>query len=67
MTRKSSTRAREQVLNRTPSLTRPGPFSLLLAHTADGDVIVLNLHHAAGDGLSALAAVGFDRSELCRG
>jgi NRPS condensation-like uncharacterized protein len=41
-----------------PSLERPGPFSLLLAHTADGDVIVLNLHHAAGDGLSALRLLG---------
>jgi NRPS condensation-like uncharacterized protein len=47
-------RAREQLLNRTPRLDRPGPFSLLLAHTGDGDVIALNLHHAAGDGLSAL-------------
>ena len=51
-------RAREHVLNRTPSLDRPGRFSLLLAHTGDGDVIVLNLHHAAGDGLSALRLLG---------
>ena len=51
-------RAREQVLNRTPSLDRPGPFALLLAHTGDGDVIMLNLHHAAGDGLSALRLLG---------
>jgi NRPS condensation-like uncharacterized protein len=51
-------RAREQLLNRTPPLDRPGPFSLLLAHTDDGDVIVLNLHHAAGDGLAALRLLG---------
>jgi NRPS condensation-like uncharacterized protein len=51
-------RAREALLDRVPSLERPGPFSLLLAHTADGDVIVLNLHHAAGDGLSALRLLG---------
>jgi NRPS condensation-like uncharacterized protein len=51
-------RAREQLLNQVPSLDRPGPFSLLLAHTGDGDVIVLNLHHAAGDGLSALRLLG---------
>src|ERR1700761_6965569 len=40
-------RAREALLDRVPSLDRAGPFSMLLAHTADGDVIVLNLHHAA--------------------
>jgi NRPS condensation-like uncharacterized protein len=51
-------RAREQLLSRVPSLDRPGPFSLLLAHTGDGDVIVLNMHHAAGDGLSALRLLG---------
>jgi NRPS condensation-like uncharacterized protein len=51
-------RAREALLDRVPSLERVGPFSLLLAHTADGDVIVLNLHHAAGDGLSALRLLG---------
>jgi NRPS condensation-like uncharacterized protein len=51
-------RAREELLNRTPSLDQPGPFSMLLAHSPDGDVIVLNLHHAAGDGLSALRLLG---------
>jgi NRPS condensation-like uncharacterized protein len=50
--------AREQLLNRTPSLDQPGPFSVLLAHLTGGDVIVLNLHHAAGDGLSALRLLG---------
>jgi NRPS condensation-like uncharacterized protein len=50
--------ARESLLNRTPSLDRPGPFALLLAHHPDGDVVGLNLHHAAGDGLSALRLMG---------
>jgi NRPS condensation-like uncharacterized protein len=50
--------ARERVLSRTPSLERPGPFSVLLAHDPGGDVIVLNLHHAAGDGMSALRLMG---------
>jgi NRPS condensation-like uncharacterized protein len=51
-------RARERLLSRTPSLDRPGPFALLLAHRAGGDVVVLNLHHAAGDGMSALRLMG---------
>jgi NRPS condensation-like uncharacterized protein len=46
--------ARERLLNRTPALDRFGPFAVLLAHDTGGDVIVLNLHHAAGDGLAAL-------------
>jgi NRPS condensation-like uncharacterized protein len=51
-------RAREALLGRTPALDRPGPFALLLAHVAGGDVIVLNLHHAAGDGMSAVRLMG---------
>src|SRR4051812_6915919 len=49
-------RAREELLGRTPPLDRPGPFALLLAHGRDGegDSLVMNLHHAAGDGLSAV-------------
>jgi NRPS condensation-like uncharacterized protein len=31
---------------------------MLLAHDPGGDVLVLNLHHAAGDGLSALRLMG---------
>jgi NRPS condensation-like uncharacterized protein len=50
--------AREELLSRTPSLDTPGPFSLLLAHEPDGDRIVLNLRHAAGDGLAALRLMG---------
>ena len=46
--------AREELLGRTPPLDRPGPFELLLAHRPGGDSLVMNLHHAAGDGLSAV-------------
>jgi NRPS condensation-like uncharacterized protein len=50
--------ARDALLSRPPRLDRPGPFALLLAHHPDGDSVVLNLHHAAGDGLSALRLLG---------
>ena len=52
------TRGRERLLGRTPDLDTAGPFSLLLAHRPRGDVLVMNLHHAAGDGLSALRLMG---------
>jgi NRPS condensation-like uncharacterized protein len=42
--------ARERLLRHTPPLDGPGPFRALLAHHPDGDALVLNLHHAAGDG-----------------
>ena len=51
-------RAREELLGRSPALDRAGPFALLLAHEKAGDVVVLNLHHAAGDGLAALRLMG---------
>jgi NRPS condensation-like uncharacterized protein len=51
-------RGRERLLSRSPDLGRPGPFSLLLAHQPGGDTLVINLHHAAGDGLSALRLMG---------
>lgn len=51
-------RAREELLSRAPRLDRAGPFALLLGHAPAGDVIVLSLHHAAGDGLSALRLMG---------
>lgn len=50
--------ARERLLSRSPRLDRPGPFALVLAHHSEGDVIVMSLHHAAGDGLSALRLMG---------
>lgn len=52
------TQGRERLLSRTPDLDIAGPFSLLLAHRPQGDVLVMNLHHAAGDGLSALRLMG---------
>src|SRR5436190_48211 len=51
-------RAREELLGRTPPLDSPGPFALLLAHQPGGDALILNLHHAAGDGLAALRLMG---------
>jgi NRPS condensation-like uncharacterized protein len=46
--------ARERLFARTPDLSTYGPFALLLAHCADGDILALNLHHAAGDGMAAV-------------
>lgn len=51
-------KAREQLLSRMPDLDTPGPFALALVHSPAGDVIVVNLHHAAGDGLAALRLMG---------
>jgi NRPS condensation-like uncharacterized protein len=45
--------ARERLLGRSPSLDAAPPFALLLAHGPDRDTLVLNLHHAAGDGMAA--------------
>ena len=46
--------ARREVLNVVPDLDTPGPFALRLVHHPDGDSLILNVHHAAGDGLAAL-------------
>jgi NRPS condensation-like uncharacterized protein len=45
--------ARERVLSQSPPLDAAPPFMMLLAHGPDGDSVVLNLHHAAGDGIAA--------------
>ena len=50
--------ARERLLRRMPDLDLPGPFCLLLAHERRGDTLIMNLHHAAGDGLGALRLMG---------
>src|SRR5205807_66018 len=47
--------ARERLLHDAPALDTPGPFRLMLAHRPAGDSIVLNFHHAAGDGVSTCA------------
>src|SRR3954454_23026051 len=50
--------ARERLMATSPPLDRPGPFTVLLARQREGDSLVLNLHHAAGDGLAALRLMG---------
>jgi NRPS condensation-like uncharacterized protein len=44
---------REQLFNTSPSLATAPPFAMLLARCGEGDVLMLNLHHAAGDAISA--------------
>jgi NRPS condensation-like uncharacterized protein len=46
--------AREDLLGHSPSLESAPPFTLTLAHHPGGDVVMLNLSHAAGDGMSAV-------------
>jgi NRPS condensation-like uncharacterized protein len=45
--------ARERHFAFSPSLETAPPFAALLAHVPDGDAIVLNLNHAAVDGIGA--------------
>jgi NRPS condensation-like uncharacterized protein len=44
---------RERFFRQSPSLVAAPPFMVMLARRLDGDSLVLNLHHAAGDGVSA--------------
>jgi NRPS condensation-like uncharacterized protein len=44
---------RERLFRHSPSLATAPPFMMLLARRPDGDSLLLNLHHAAGDGVSA--------------
>ena len=46
--------ARERALGVSPSLDRAPPFTLTLARHPAGDALMLNLNHAAGDGISAV-------------
>jgi NRPS condensation-like uncharacterized protein len=46
--------ARERLLSQSPPLESAPPFALTLAHHPGGDVVMLNLAHAAGDGMSAV-------------
>jgi len=46
--------ARERLLSHSPPLESAPPFALTLAHHPGGDVVILNLAHAAGDGMSAV-------------
>lgn len=44
---------REQLFSTSPSLATAPPFEMLLARCGEGDALILNLHHAAGDAISA--------------
>jgi NRPS condensation-like uncharacterized protein len=44
---------RERLFSVSPSLATAPPFAVVLAHCTGGDSLLLNLHHAAGDGISA--------------
>jgi NRPS condensation-like uncharacterized protein len=46
--------ARERLMSTSPSLDAAPPFAMTLAHHDGGDTIMLNLCHAAGDGMSAV-------------
>jgi NRPS condensation-like uncharacterized protein len=46
--------AREELLSRPVPLDASPPLRIRLLHHPAGDVVVLNLHHAAGDGMAAL-------------
>src|SRR3954470_21483559 len=45
---------RERLLSFAPPLDEAPPFAVSLAHDPGGDFVMLNLHHAAGDGMSAV-------------
>jgi NRPS condensation-like uncharacterized protein len=46
--------ARERHFAFTPSLDVAPPFAVLLAHVPDGDAILINVNHAAADGIGAV-------------
>jgi NRPS condensation-like uncharacterized protein len=46
--------ARERLFGMSPSLEVAPPFAMVLAHGLECDSILLNLHHAAGDGVGAV-------------
>lgn len=50
--------ARQRALGHVPSLDDHPPFELTLIHRPSGDSLILNLHHAAGDGIGALRLMG---------
>lgn len=45
--------ARDRLLSMRVSLDSSPPFALTLAHRPGGDSLIMNLHHAAADGMSA--------------
>jgi NRPS condensation-like uncharacterized protein len=48
---------RERLFCVSPSLAAAPPFIVVLAEAAGGDSLLLNLHHAAGDGIGAARLV----------
>src|SRR4051794_37144242 len=50
--------ARERALGTVPALDEAPPFALTLIHRPSGDSLILNIHHAAGDGIGALRLMG---------
>ena len=54
----AAAKARERALDHVPSLDEPPPFELTLLRRPSGDSLILNLHHAAGDGIGALRLLG---------
>jgi NRPS condensation-like uncharacterized protein len=54
--------ARADPLNAAPRLDVSPPFELVLAHSPQGDVLIMNLHHAIGDGIAAFRLV----NSICR-
>jgi NRPS condensation-like uncharacterized protein len=46
--------ARERLMSTSPDLAEAPPFAMTLAHHPGGDAIMLNVCHAAGDGISAV-------------
>src|SRR5690349_14938122 len=49
---------RRRALGTAPDLSSAPPFTLTLAHMDAGDSLILNLHHAAGDGIGAVRLLG---------
>lgn len=48
---------RERLFSTSPSLAAAPPFAIVLARCGDRDVLLVNLHHAVGDGVSAARLV----------
>jgi NRPS condensation-like uncharacterized protein len=55
-------RTRSGPLNRAPRLDESPPFELVLARHSPGDALIMNLHHAVGDGVALSRLV----SSICR-